>query len=224
MRTTQPQILVSVEDGKLRHEVVRILQDCGQVPLALATVKQPASRLATELSAIIASYGLDIGGRDTTAEGLRSLRRDYVGVPIVAIVEDGEALYASEALAAGAGDYLTRSMVPDCLAFRIEVLLAPFGQARSASSPDTAVEGADVPPPPAAYLIGTPFETLTQRELDVMLGVVAGNANKTIAHRLNLSPKTVELHRARVMDKAGVRSLSQLVRLAIKAGIDPNFG
>jgi two-component system response regulator FixJ len=55
-----------------------------------------------------------------------------------------------------------------------------------------------------------------------MLEVVAGHPNKVIAHRLGLSPRTVEIHRARVMEKAEARSLSHLVRMALKAGIDPD--
>jgi len=49
--------------------------------------------------------------------------------------------------------------------------------------------------------------------------MVAGHPNKVIAFNLSLSPRTVEIHRARVMDKMQARSLSELVRLAIAAGI-----
>jgi len=48
--------------------------------------------------------------------------------------------------------------------------------------------------------------------------------NKTIAYDLKISPRTVEIHRARVMDKMQARSLSELVRLALSAGIDPTSG
>ncbi|MEM8755948.1 MAG: response regulator [Pseudomonadota bacterium] len=65
------------------------------------------------------------------------------------------------------------------------------------------------------------FEALTPRETDVMREVVAGRPNKVIAHNLGLSPKTVEIHRSRVMEKTGAESLSHLVRMAFKAGIDP---
>jgi FixJ family two-component response regulator len=56
---------------------------------------------------------------------------------------------------------------------------------------------------------------LTERELQVMRLVVDGKSNKMIAHELGLSPKTVEVHRARVMDKMEVGSLAQLLRLVI---------
>ena len=62
---------------------------------------------------------------------------------------------------------------------------------------------------------------LTEREHEV-LRFVAGKQNKMIAYEPGISPRTVEIHRARVMEKTRVRSLSELVRLAIAGGISPN--
>ena len=58
---------------------------------------------------------------------------------------------------------------------------------------------------------------------EVLEGMVAGHPNKVIAYRLSLSPRTVEIHRARVMDKMQARSLSELVRLALAAGLAPEI-
>ncbi|HBE92326.1 MAG TPA: DNA-binding response regulator, partial [Gammaproteobacteria bacterium] len=60
--------------------------------------------------------------------------------------------------------------------------------------------------------------TLTQREHQVMLLVVAGKVNKEIAAELDLSHRTVEIHRGRVMEKTGTRSLTKLIELAITSG------
>ena len=54
-----------------------------------------------------------------------------------------------------------------------------------------------------------------------MQQMVIGLPNKLIAHRLGMSPRTVEIHRGRVMQKTGANSLSHLVRMAIRAGLDP---
>ena len=62
------------------------------------------------------------------------------------------------------------------------------------------------------------LETLTERERQVLKGVVAGQANKTIAFELGISPRTVEVYRANVMSKTGAHSLSELVRIAMLAG------
>ena len=59
--------------------------------------------------------------------------------------------------------------------------------------------------------------TLTPREREVLDHLVAGQPNKTIAYDLGSSPRTVEVHRARVMEKMGVRSLPELVRMTIAA-------
>ena len=61
------------------------------------------------------------------------------------------------------------------------------------------------------------LERLTKRERQVMDLLVEGNKNKAIATKLNISPRTVELHRARIMEKLGVRSLSEVVRIALTA-------
>jgi two-component system response regulator FixJ len=65
------------------------------------------------------------------------------------------------------------------------------------------------------------LDELTPREREVLEGLVAGLPNKTIAYDLGISARTVEVHRARVMEKMQVRSLSALVRIAIAAGIEP---
>jgi two-component system, LuxR family, response regulator FixJ len=62
---------------------------------------------------------------------------------------------------------------------------------------------------------------LTPREREVFEQLVAGNQNKVIAYNLGMSPRTVEVHRARVMEKMRARSLSALVRMAVAAGVAP---
>jgi two-component system response regulator FixJ len=63
---------------------------------------------------------------------------------------------------------------------------------------------------------------LTPREREVMEQLVIGRSNKEIAREMAISPRTVEIHRARVMEKMRAGSLSHLVRMAFAAGIDPN--
>ena len=60
---------------------------------------------------------------------------------------------------------------------------------------------------------------LTPREREVLLGLLAGLPNKSIAYDLAISPRTVEVHRARIMDKMGARSLSELIRMSLAGGI-----
>jgi two-component system response regulator FixJ len=67
------------------------------------------------------------------------------------------------------------------------------------------------------------LERLTPREREVLEQLVVGRANKVIAQALDCSPRTVEIHRARIMEKMEARSLPHLVRLALAAGIDPDL-
>ena len=60
---------------------------------------------------------------------------------------------------------------------------------------------------------------LSPRERDVLRGLVAGKINKVIAHDLGISPRTVEVYRANLMAKTNVRSMSELMRIAIAAGL-----
>jgi two-component system, LuxR family, response regulator FixJ len=69
----------------------------------------------------------------------------------------------------------------------------------------------------AVAQIAARIASLTPREREVLDRLVAGQPNKTIAYDLGSSPRTVEVHRARVMEKMGVRSLPELVRMAIAA-------
>lgn len=62
---------------------------------------------------------------------------------------------------------------------------------------------------------------LSERERDVLCGMMLGLANKIIAYRLTLSPRTVEAYRAQLMVKLGVRSLAEAVQIAIEAGVEP---
>ena len=65
-------------------------------------------------------------------------------------------------------------------------------------------------------------DKLTPREHDVLEQLVIGRPNKVIAYELGISPRTIEIHRARIMEKMGADSLSHLVRLALAAGVDPD--
>ena len=60
---------------------------------------------------------------------------------------------------------------------------------------------------------------LSPRERDVLQGLVAGKINKVIAHDLKISPRTVEVYRANLMAKTGARSMSELMRIAMAAGL-----
>jgi two-component system response regulator FixJ len=75
-----------------------------------------------------------------------------------------------------------------------------------------------------AAMAAARLDALSPREREVMEGLLAGLPNKSIAYDLGISPRTVEIHRARVMEKMGARSLSELVRMGVAAGLQPRSG
>lgn len=142
---------------------------------------------------------------------LRALRRRGDPTPVIVLTGHGDVAMAVRAVRDGAQDFVEKPFDDEDLVRRIEAA------GRSETAADATLE-------PEAESFAARFAALTPRETEVMQEVVAGHANKVIAHRLGLSPRTVEVHRARVMEKTGAASLSQLVRLALKAGIDPDEG
>jgi two-component system response regulator FixJ len=131
----------------------------------------------------------------------RCLNAQGTRLPVIVMTGHGDVPIAVEALKAGASDFLEKP-------FDDEQLLAAV-QAALAAGQRTVMEAA------AAAEIAGRLASLTPREREVLDKLVAGLPNKTIAYDLGSSPRTVEVHRARVMEKMGARSLPELVRMAI---------
>jgi FixJ family two-component response regulator len=64
------------------------------------------------------------------------------------------------------------------------------------------------------------FDTLTPRERDVFDQLVAGASNKEAGRKLGISPRTIEIHRARIMEKLGAKNVADVVRMALRLGIE----
>jgi two-component system, LuxR family, response regulator FixJ len=136
---------------------------------------------------------------------LRRLRELRLAVPVIVITGHGDVPLAVEAMKIGAIDFLEKP-------FDDEVLLASVRSALNALDRDRKrqAERSDI----AGRLSG-----LSNRERDVLEGLVAGHANKQIAYDLGISPRTIEIYRANLMTKMQAASLSDLVRMALIAGI-----
>ncbi|MGF1475263.1 MAG: response regulator transcription factor [Geminicoccaceae bacterium] len=142
-------------------------------------------------------------GRDGLSV-LTELRSRGIATPVIVITGHGDVPLAVRAIKSGAQDFIEKPFDGDALVERIQAL----------AGKETDALGDEATSEPR-------FGTLTPRETEVMRLVVAGNSNKEIARALGVSPKTIEVHRARVMRKTGAPTLSHLIRLAIKSGIDP---
>ncbi len=132
------------------------------------------------------------------------LKASGIALPVVVMTGHGDVTVAVAAMKAGAIDFLEKP-------FEKAELLAAMedGFARI----DRTGHGAE-----RASQAGIRLQALTPRERDVLRGLVRGLPNKTIGYDLGISPRTVEIHRAHLMTKLNVRSLSEVLRIAFAAG------
>jgi two-component system response regulator FixJ len=133
----------------------------------------------------------------------RRMRDRGIRLPVVVMTGHGDVPIAVEALKAGATDFLEKPFDDNQLLAAVSNAIA---LSRRVHDEAGTVAG-----------ITAKLATLTPREREVLVRLVAGQPNKTIAYDLGSSPRTVEVHRARVMEKMGARSLPELVRMAIAA-------
>ncbi len=138
-------------------------------------------------------------------ELLKRMKAQASPFPILIMTGHGDVPLAVEAMKLGAIDFLEKPFEDDRLTAMIE---AATRQALSAAK-DEAI----------AQDIAARVASLSPRERQVMEGLVAGLSNKLIAREYDISPRTIEVYRANVMTKMQANSLSELVRLAMRAGL-----
>jgi FixJ family two-component response regulator len=152
--------------------------------------------------------------RDTPEDGgvdmiLERLGRLGVWLPLIAVDVQPRPNRIVEAIKAGALDYLALPLDPErftrCL-LRIEKEAEQFGAARR-----RMIEARDR------------ISTLSSREREVLDWLAEGSSNKAIARELDISPRTVEIHRANMMTKLGARHAAEAVRLKLEAKLEPRM-
>jgi two-component system response regulator FixJ len=132
------------------------------------------------------------------------LTENGIDVPVVIMTGHGDVRLAVRAMKAGALDFIEKPFDDHAVLASIEEAITK-NAARQAAKPVDAE-------------LAARLETLTAREREVLDLLVAGDPNKVIAYRLQISPRTVEIHRARVMEKMRAKSLPELVRMAMTLG------
>jgi len=138
-------------------------------------------------------------------ELLRRLQELKIGLPVIVVTGHGDVPLAVEAMRVGAVDFLEKPFDDEVLLETVRAALREQGAQAERRTARAEVEAR--------------VAALSKRERDVLDGLVAGRANKQIAFDLGISPRTVEIYRANLMNKMQAGSLSELVRMALMVGI-----
>jgi two-component system, LuxR family, response regulator FixJ len=198
-----PTIYVVDDDEAVRDSLVFLLK----------SAKLPAKAFETADAFLAAVPSLQPGCviTDVRMPGmsgidlLKSLRKRHNTMPVIVMTGHGDVPLAVEAMKYGAADFLEKP-------FDDEVMLASVRTALNHRERDHQREA-------QREEILDKLAALSTRERQVLEGLVAGFPNKSIAYDLKISPRTVEIYRANVMTKMQAGSLSELVRLALIAGM-----
>jgi RNA polymerase sigma factor (sigma-70 family) len=198
---TDPTVFVVDDDPAMRQSLRWLIES---VNVAVETYATAQDFLAAYDPNRPGCLVLDVrmpgmGGLDLQAE----LARREIEVPVIIITGYAEVPTAVRALKSGALDFIEKPFSDQLLLDRIQQAIASDRQARVRRHERAA--------------LAARVAQLTPREREVMQLVVAGSSNREIAAELGLSVKTVEVHRARVMEKMKVDSLADLVRIVLSA-------
>src|ERR1700751_714282 len=136
-------------------------------------------------------------------ELLRRLKELKIGVPVIVITGHGDIALAVEAMKIGAADFFEKPFDDDLLVASVRAALRQQEDRAKLDAERANIEHR--------------ISTLSPREKDVLVGLIEGRANKQIAFGLGISPRTVEIYRANLMNKMQAGSLSDLVRMALIA-------
>lgn len=141
----------------------------------------------------------------TGLELLHELKAKACGLPAIVITGHGDVPLAVEAMKAGAIDFIEKPFDQEALLSAVEAALA-YGRTGDRGGENGAA-------------VAAKLAILSERERQVLEGLISGHPNKTIAHDLGISPRTVEVYRANLMAKMQAKSLSELIRMAILAQV-----
>jgi two-component system, LuxR family, response regulator FixJ len=195
----QPVVHVIDDDEGLRESLAFLLRSAA---LEVRSFESAKAFLDVLPHAIPGCVITDVRMPDMSGiELLRRLKELKIGVPVIVITGHGDIALAVEAMKMGAADFFEKPFDDDLLVASVRaVLRQQEGQTKRGA------ERAE---------IEQRISSLSGREKDVLTGLIEGRANKQIAFDLGISPRTVEIYRANLMNKMQADSLSDLVRMAL---------
>ena len=202
MKERSPVVFIVDDDEAVRSSLRLLLKSVGLVPAALGSAGEFLDKYDPAQPGCLV---LDV--RMPKISGLElqeKLNLQGAVIPVIFITGHGDVPMAVEAMQAGAFDFLQKPFRDQDLIDRIQRALERDSTNRAALNERS--------------LIRERLDSLTPREREVLALVTSGKPNKIMAADLGVSQRTVEIHRARVMEKMGASSLAQLVRMIMNHG------
>jgi two-component system, LuxR family, response regulator FixJ len=196
-------IFVVDDDEAVRDSLALLLEAAGLEVESFANAADVLTRCQITRPACVIT-DVRMPGMDGL-ELQQKLSELHVDVPVIVITGHGDVPLAVQAMKGGALDFIEKP-------FSDETILASIDAAAHTGRVKKTAAISDA--------ISKRMTRLTPREFEVFQQLILGHPNKVIAHHLSISARTVEIHRARVMEKMQARSLPELVRIAIQAGVE----
>jgi two-component system response regulator FixJ len=195
----QPVYIVD-DDAAVRDSLRMLLESAGYSVHGYETARSFLSDAEMDRGCLVADIRMPgMSGLELQEE----LVRRSIALPVIVITGHGDVPLAVRAMTAGAVDFIEKPFDDQRMLDSIARALQIGNQKRSRAGEVQAARDL--------------LALLTPRERDVFEQLVKGHPNKIVAHELGISPRTVEIHRANVMDKLQARNLSDIVRTALAA-------
>ena len=202
---SEPTVFIIDDDPSARRGLTRLVRAAGMNAESFASAED---FLASGKYAGPGCIVLDVRMPDMTGPELQEeLGEAEYCMPIILLSAHGDVPTTARTMKKGAVDFLTKPVDRDDLLEAIRVSLARDAENRAQRAESSSIR--------------EHIKTLTPREHEIMTYVITGMLNKQIAFELDISEETVKIHRGRVMQKLGIVSVAELVRLCEKAGIAP---
>src|SRR5580700_453071 len=202
MKEYPPVVYIVDDDEAVRGSLRLLLKSVGLTPSALGSAREFLSGYDPAQPGCLV---LDVRMPEMSGLELQEqLNLQGAIIPVIFITGHGDVPMAVEAMQAGAFDFLQKPFRDQDLIDRIQRALEKDRSNRTALTERNTIRER--------------LESLTPREREVLTMVTSGKANKIMASDLGVSQRTVEIHRARVMEKMGASSLAQLVRMIMDLG------
>lgn len=199
-QTTEPTVYVIDDDEAVRDSLRALFQSVNvQVKTFTSAIEFLESADEPRVGCLLVDIRMPgLSGLELQAQ----LAERMPHLPVILITGHGDVPSAVRAMKAGAKDFIEKPFNEQALLERVQICLSESNSTQQEINELRHVQAR--------------INQLTRREREVLALMVRGKSSKIIARELNISPKTVDVHRSRLMEKVGAKSLAELIRLVIE--------